>query len=94
MGYLGQKTIETRNILNLILRQVTAHIELDSALMSKAEIGKRKLNREQIIKNVLLLFVTDDEFVSPWLCGKVIGASWREPLGEHGIKKAITKIKN
>lgn len=94
MSYLGQKIRETREKQNLLLRQVAAHIEVDTALMSKAERGERNLNREQVIKLAQLLKASEDEFVSLWLCDKVIEAVGEDPLAEQGIKKALTKIKN
>lgn len=94
MSYLGQKIRETREKQNLLLRQVAAHIEVDTALMSKAERGERNLNREQVIKLAQLLKVSEDEFVSLWLCDKVIEAVGTDPLAEQGIKKALTKIKD
>lgn len=94
MSYLGRKIRETREKQNLLLRQVAAHIEVDTALMSKAERGERNLNREQVIKLAQLLKVSEDEFVSLWLCDKVIEAVGEDPLAEQGIKKALTKIKN
>jgi len=94
VSYLGQKIRETREKQNLLLRQVAAHIEVDTALMSKAERGERNLNREQVIKLAQLLNASEDEFVSLWLCDKVIEAVGEDPLAEQGIKKALTKIKN
>ena len=92
VSYLGQKIRETREKQNLLLRQVAAHIEVDTALMSKAERGERNLNREQVIKLAQLLKASEDEFVSLWLCDKVIEAVGTDPLAEQGIKKALTKI--
>lgn len=94
MSFLGQKIRETREKQNLLLRQVAAHIEVDTALMSKAERGERNLNREQVLKLAQLLKVSEDEFISLWLCDKVIEAVGNDPLAEQGIKKALTKIKN
>lgn len=94
VSYLGQKIREIREKQNLLLRQVAAHIEVDTALMSKAERGERNLNREQVIKLAQLLKVSEDEFVSLWLCDKVIEAVGTDPLAEQAIKKALTKIKN
>ena len=37
MKYLGLKIRETREKQNFILRQVAAHIEVDTTFMSKAE---------------------------------------------------------
>ena len=50
MSYLRQKIRETREKQNLLLRQIAAHIEVDTALMSKAERGERNLNRNQVVK--------------------------------------------
>ena len=94
VSYLGQKIRETREKQNLLLRQVAAHIEVDTALMSKAERGQRNLNREQVIKLAQLLKASEDDFVSLWLCDKVIEAVGEDPLAEQGIKKALTKIKD
>ena len=93
VSYLGQKIRETREKQNLLLRQVAAHIEVDTALMSKAERGERNLNRDQVIKLAQLLKVSEEEFVSLWLCDKVIEAVGDDLFAEHGIKKALTKIK-
>jgi HTH-type transcriptional regulator, competence development regulator len=94
MSYLGQKVRETREKQNLLLRQVAAHIEVDTALMSKAERGERNLNRAQVIKLAQLLKVSEEEFVSLWLCDKVIEAVGEDPFAEQGIKKALTRIKD
>lgn len=94
VSYLGQKIRETREKQNLLLRQVAAHIEVDTALMSKAERGERNLNREQVIKLAQLLKASEDDFISLWLCDKVIEAVGEDPLAEQGIKKALTKIKD
>lgn len=94
MSYLGQKIRETREKQNFLLRQVAAYIEVDTALMSKAERGERNLNREQVIKLAQLLKASEDDFISLWLCDKVIVAVGADPLAEQGIKKALTKIKD
>jgi transcriptional regulator with XRE-family HTH domain len=94
VSYLGQKIRETREKQNLLLRQVAAHIEVDTALMSKAERGERNLNREQVIKLAQILKASEDDFISLWLCDKVIEAVGTDPLAEQGIKKALTKIKD
>ena len=94
VSYLGQKIRETREKLNLLLRQVAAHIEVDTALMSKAERGERNLNREQVIKLAKLLGASEEELISLWLCDKVIEAVGEDQFAVQGIKKALTKIKN
>ena len=93
-SYLGQKIRETREKQSLLLRQIAAHIEVDTALMSKAERGERKLNREQVVKLAKLFGVSEAELISLWLCDKVIEAVGDDQFATQGIKKALTKIKN
>lgn len=79
---------------NLLLRQVAAHLEVDTALMSKAERGERNLNREQVVKLAKLLNSSEEEFISLWLCDKVLEAVGDDPLAAQGIKNALTRFKN
>ena len=94
MSYLGQKIRETREKQNLLLRQVAAHIEVDTALMSKAERGERNLYRDQVVKLAKFFNSSEEEYIALWLCDKVIEAVDNDPLATKGIKKALTKIKN
>ncbi len=94
VSYLGQKIRETREKQNLLLRQVAAHIEVDTALMSKAERGERNLNRDQVVKLAKFFNSSEEEYISLWLCDKVLEAVDNDPLATQGIKKALTKIKN
>lgn len=94
MSYLGQKIRETREKQNLLLRQVAAHIEVDTALMSKAERGERNLNRDQVVKLAKFFNSSEEEYIALWLCDKVIEVVDNDPLATQGIKKALTKIKN
>ena len=94
LSYLGQKIRETREKQSLLLRQVAAQIEVDTALMSKAERGERNLNREQVVKLAKLFGASEEELISLWLCDKVIEAVGDDQFATQGIKKALTKIKN
>ena len=60
--------------------------------MSKAIRGELNLNRDQVLK--LAKFFKSSEYISLWLCDKVIEVVDNEPLATHVIKKALTKIKN
>lgn len=93
LNYLGQKLRDTREKQCLLLRQVAAHIEVDTALMSKAERGERNLNRVQVVKLAKLLGESEEELISLWLCDKVIESVGDDPFATQGIQKALTKIK-
>ena len=94
MSYFGQKIKQIREKQNFLLRQVAAHIEVDTGLMSKAERGERNLNREQVIKLAKFFNTPEEDLISLWLCDKVIDAVGKDPMAAQGIKKALIKIKN
>ncbi len=56
MNSLGEKIRTIRESKSLLLRQVAAHLEIDTALISKIERGERRLTREQVLN--LLNFIT------------------------------------
>ena len=94
MSYSGQKISEKREKQSLLFWQVDAHIEVDTALMSKAERGERNLNGEQVVKLAKLFGVSEEELISLWPCDKIIEAVGNDPIATQGIRKTLTKIKN
>lgn len=93
MNNLGQKIRKEREKQNLLLRQVAAHLEVDTALISKAERGERNLNRDQVVKLAIWLNASEEEFISLWLCDKIIGVVGGDSYALQGMKIAINKIK-
>lgn len=93
MNNLGQKLRVLREKQNLLLRQVAAHIEVDTALMSKAERGERNLSRDQVTKLAKLFDSSEEELISLWLCDKIISTVDNDPFAVQGLKKALTKFK-
>jgi len=93
LNNLGQKIRESREEQSLLLRQVAAYLEVDTALISKAERGERNLNREQVLKISILLKTSEEELISLWLCDKIIGVVGDDNYALQGMKKAVEKIK-
>ncbi|MEX2335709.1 MAG: helix-turn-helix transcriptional regulator [Fulvivirga sp.] len=96
MNYLGNKIRELRETKGLLLRQVAANIEVDTALVSKLERGERKAHREQISKIADFLQVREDELFLLWLADKIMDDIQDEPQAlealkfvEHQFKKDI-----
>lgn len=92
MNNLGQKIRESREKQSLLLRQVAAYLEVDTALISKVERGERNLNREQVLKLSKLLKTSEEELISLWLCDKIIGVVGDDKYAMLGIKRALSKI--
>ena len=90
----GKKIKEMREKRKLLLRQVAAHLECDTALISKVEHGERNLSRDQIEKLSTLFKIESEELITLWLADKVINLVGGDPLGEQGVKKALNNLKN
>jgi transcriptional regulator with XRE-family HTH domain len=69
--HLGQKIRELREKQNLLLRQVAAHLEVDTALMSKIERGDRNASKQQVIEIAKFLKANEDELLTLWLADKL-----------------------
>nr|WP_299417340.1 helix-turn-helix transcriptional regulator [uncultured Emticicia sp.] len=93
MNNLGQKIREAREKQHLLLRQVAAYLEVDTALISKAERGERNLNREQVLKLSMLLKTSEEELISLWLCDKIIGVVGDDSYALQGLNKARNILK-
>jgi transcriptional regulator with XRE-family HTH domain len=93
LNNLGQKIRESREKQSLLLRQVAAYLEVDTALISKAERGERNLNREHVLKLALLFKTSEEELISLWLCDKIMGIVGDDEYARQGTQKALNKLK-
>ena len=90
MNYLGTRLRELRESQGLLLRQVAAQIDVDTALMSKLERGERRAQREHIIKIANVLNTNQDDLTVLWLADRINDVIQGEPMAE----KALKLIKN
>ena len=88
MNSLGEKIRALRESKNLLLRQVAAYLEIDTALISKMERGERRLTREQVIKLAIYYKVSDEELLTLWLSDKVLDTVKNDPFAMQGLNKA------
>ncbi len=93
MNSLGEKIRTIRESKNLLLRQVAAHLEIDTALISKIERGERRLTREQVIKLAKFYNVTDEELLTLWLSDKLLDTIENDPFAMQGLNKAKNILK-
>lgn len=93
MNNLGQKIRDAREKQHLLLRQVAAYLEVDTALISKAERGERNLNREQVLKISKFLKLSEEELISLWLCDKIMSVVGDDEYASQGTQKALKIIK-
>ena len=89
LNNFGQKIRALRSKQNMLLRQVAAHIDADTALVSKVERGERNLTRTQVIKLASLFHTEEEGLISLWLCDKTITILDDVPFAIQGLKKAL-----
>lgn len=90
MNYLGVRLRELREKKGLLLRQVAAQLDIDTALLSKIERGERRPQKEVVQKVSLILGIKPDELITLWLADKVNDVIEDEPMAAHALK-LITK---
>ena len=93
MNSLGEKIRTIRESKSLLLRQVAAYLEIDTALISKIERGERRLSREQVIKLAKFYNVTDEELLTLWLSDKLLDTIENDPFAMQGLNKAKNILK-
>ncbi|MCT4643630.1 MAG: helix-turn-helix domain-containing protein [Carboxylicivirga sp.] len=86
MNILGKKLRKLREDRGLLLRQIAADLEVDTALMSKLERGERRAQREHITQLASILKIQENELVVLWLADKIKDVVRNEPLALEALK--------
>lgn len=68
---IGQKLRALREEKGLLLRQVAAKLEVDTAYISKMERGEKNIKREYIIRLANLYKFPEADLIAIWLADKV-----------------------
>jgi len=89
----GEILREKREEKELLLRHVSAKLDIDTAILSKIERGERKASKEQIIKLAEILDLDKEKLVVQYLSEKILYEIKDEELGEKALKVAEQKIK-
>ena len=94
MNYLGNRVREIREEQGLLLRQVAAHLEVDTALVSKLERGERKAQRSQLPLLAEFLKVEEKDLLLLWLADKIAESIEGEELAMNALKYVEQNFKN
>lgn len=92
MNTLGQILREYRESRGLLLRQVAAALEMDTALLSKFERDERKPSKEQVSAFAKYYDANVDELLLAWLSDKIAGEVLHEDLAKEALKAAEKKL--
>lgn len=92
LNHLGKRIRESREKQKILLRQIAAFLEVDTAFISKAERGERNLQRVHVIKLAQILNISEEELISLWLSDKIINIIEGDYYAIQGLKQAINRI--
>lgn len=89
----GEILRESREKQGLLLRQVSASLNIDTAILSKVERGERKATREQILKIADILGLNKDELLINYLSEKIAYQLIDEDVADKTLRVAEQKVK-
>ena len=93
MNSIGETIRNLRIDRQLPLRTVAAYLDIDQAILSRIERGKRKATREHIVKLANYFNVPEKDLLVTWLADKVIYEVADESVAFEALKVAEEKVK-
>ncbi|WP_394974861.1 helix-turn-helix domain-containing protein [uncultured Croceitalea sp.] len=93
METIGQILRNKRQNLGLLLRQVSAYVDIDQAILSKIERNERKPTKEMLEKLAEILKLDKDELLIQFISDKIAYEIVDEDCASKVLKVAEKKIK-
>lgn len=93
METIGQILRNKRQALGLLLRQVSAYVDIDQAILSKIERNERKPTKEMLDKLAEILKLDKDELLIQFISDKIAYEIVDEDYANKVLKVAEKKIK-
>jgi len=94
MNSLGERIRNLRELKKLLLRQVAAYLEIDTALLSKMEHGERRLTREQVVALSKHFGVDEKDLLTLWLSDKILNSIKDDKYAALALNKATELLIN
>jgi len=93
MKSIGEILREQRESKQLLLREVAAAMEMDTALLSKIERDERKPSKEQVLAFAKYYKVKEDDLLVAWLSDKLASEALNEDVALKAMQVAEEKVK-
>jgi HTH-type transcriptional regulator, competence development regulator len=90
---IGKKLRELREQKGLLLRQVAAELEVDTAYISKMEQGKKFIKRDFILKLAEIYNSNKEELLTIWLADQLLNIVKDESTALNAIQIAENEVK-
>lgn len=93
METIGEILRNRRQTLGLLLRQVSAYVDIDQAILSKIERGERKPTKEMLNKLAEILKLDKDELLVQFMSEKIAYEIADQECANKVLKVAESKVK-
>jgi HTH-type transcriptional regulator, competence development regulator len=93
METVGEIIRAKRVSLGLLLRQVSSHLDIDQAILSKIERNERKPSKDKIIKLAEILKLDPEELLIQYMSEKIAYEIVEEDCASRVLKVAEQKVK-
>jgi HTH-type transcriptional regulator, competence development regulator len=70
---------------------LAAHLEVDTALLSKIERGERNASKQQVVEIARFLKASEEELLTLWLADKIESTILEEPKVAYQAMKMVNK---
>ena len=93
MNKFGEIIRKKREANGLLLRQLAAKLDVDTAMLSKIERGERNAKRIQVSILADILQLNKKELLTLWLADKVYEVVKDDEVGSQALRVAEKEIK-
>lgn len=90
----GQTIRNYREAKGLLLRQLAAALEVDTAFISKMERDEKQATRTHVERLASVLKVANDELLTIWLSDKLLNTLEQEPSAYNALKLTEKRLKS
>jgi len=89
----GQTIRKYREAKGLLLRQLAAALEVDTAFISKMERDEKNATRTHVERLADILKVANEELLTIWLSDKLLNTLEQEPTAYNALKLTEKRLK-
>ena len=93
MNKFGDLIRAKREEQEMLLRHLSAELDIDTAQMSKIERGERTAKREHVHQLIKIFELNEAEATALWLADKVSAVVEKEDQAERALNIALTQLK-
>lgn len=94
MKTTGQIIRDKREAKGMLLRELSASLKIDPAILSKIERGERNPTRKLLVEISILLDINEKDLILEWISDKIIYDIADEEHGYEALKIAERKAES